>query len=65
MKHETPDWLDVVCERLEISREEYYESFGLNREQFWQLYFQLEDDDIDPRGFFQAWSSDQQEEAPK
>lgn len=38
MAKTTPEWMDELLERENISWDEYYESFEVDRREFWQLY---------------------------
>lgn len=35
----TPEWMDEILAREEITIEEYYASFGLERADFWEMFW--------------------------
>ena len=47
-KHESPEWMDEVLEREEITDwEELYEILGTTREEFWQEFWRQRKDEFD------------------
>lgn len=40
-RHKTPEWLDELFERENITAEEYYRELGVDRKEFWASYWQL------------------------
>ena len=36
---ETPDWLDELLDRYDLTIEEYYASYVLSRQDFWSLFW--------------------------
>lgn len=62
VRHETPDWMDELFEREDITPEEYYAFFGLTREEFWELYDDVVDIGESPYGFFDSMRRELQTE---
>ncbi len=65
MPKKSPFWMDELLEREEITWEEYYARFGLDRPRFWQMYWATEKVLEEWRSFWELVELGIVEEAPK